>query len=122
MDVKKDGFKLLSHRDLERYRNKFPNEYDLQDEWEDAVTNLGKYVNLLVGQQTNEDQRAEMDEENYYVNSCVSVADMLTNVGRTCWQHSLKSAFFFTDKVVSGNPIPDTLSYVCVGISTDEVI
>ncbi len=69
MDVKKDGFKLLSHLDLERYRNKFPNECDLQDEWEDAVTNLGKYVNLLVGQQTDEDQRAETDEENYYDNS-----------------------------------------------------
>ncbi len=65
MDVKKDGLKLLSHLDLKRYHNKFPREEDLQDEWEEAVTNLGKYVNLLVGQQTNEDQRAEKDEENY---------------------------------------------------------
>jgi hypothetical protein len=32
------------------------------------VTNLGKYVNLLVGQQTDKDQRTETDEENYYNN------------------------------------------------------
>ena len=32
MDVKKDGFKLLSHLDLKRYRSKFPDEKDLQDE------------------------------------------------------------------------------------------
>jgi hypothetical protein len=44
------------------------------------------------------------------------------NVGPTRWRHSLKSAFFFADKVVSGNRIPDTLSYVYVGIITDEVI
>ena len=47
MDVKKDGLKLLSHLDLKRYRNKFPREEDLQDEWEqakaclDAVKALG---------------------------------------------------------------------------------
>ena len=34
----------------------------------------------------------------------------------------LLSRPFFADKVVSGNRIPDTLSYVFVGISTDEVI
>ncbi len=33
------------------------------------MSNLGKYVNLLVGQQNNEDQRAETDEENYYESS-----------------------------------------------------
>jgi hypothetical protein len=43
------------------------------------------------------------------------------NVGPTRRRHSLKSAFF-ADKVVSGNRIPDTLSYVFVGIRTDEVI
>jgi hypothetical protein len=69
MDVKKVGFKLLSHLDLERYCDEFPNEEDLQDEWEYAVTNPGKYVNLLVGQQTEEDQRRETDEENYYDDS-----------------------------------------------------
>jgi hypothetical protein len=60
---------LLSLLDLERYCNEFPREEDLQDKWEAAVSNLGKYVNLLVGQQTNEDQRRETDEENYYDNS-----------------------------------------------------
>ena len=69
MDVKTVGFKLLSHLDLKRYRSKFPDEKDLQDEWKDAVTNRGKYVNLLVGQQTEEDQRRETDEENYYDDS-----------------------------------------------------
>ena len=44
------------------------------------------------------------------------------NTGPTRQQHSLKSAFFFADKVMSGNRIPDTLSYVFVGIRTDEVI
>ena len=44
------------------------------------------------------------------------------NVGPTRRQHSLNSAFFFADKVVSGNRIPDTLSYMFVGISTNEVV
>jgi len=69
MDVKEVGLKLLSDLDLERYRSKFPNEEDLQAEWEDAATNRGKYVNLLVGQQTEEDLRDESDEENYYDDS-----------------------------------------------------
>ncbi len=30
------------------------------------MSNPGKYVNLLVGQQNDKDQRAEMDKENYY--------------------------------------------------------
>ena len=33
------------------------------------MSNPGKYVNLLVGQQSKEDQRAESDEENYYDDS-----------------------------------------------------
>ena len=44
------------------------------------------------------------------------------NVGPTGRQHFVKSAYFFADKIVSGNCIPDTLSYVFVGIRTDEVI
>ncbi len=67
-EVNDDGLKFLSLLDLKRYRNNFPKEEDLQDEWEEAVTNLGKYVKLLVGPQNNEDQRAETDEENYYNN------------------------------------------------------
>jgi hypothetical protein len=55
---------LLSLLDLKRYRNEFPKEENLQDEWEAAVTNPPKYVSLLVGQQDDEDQKAETDEEN----------------------------------------------------------
>ena len=63
------GLQLLSLLDLKRYRNEFPREENLHEEWEAAVTNPGKYVNLLVGQRDGEDQRAEMDEENYYDSS-----------------------------------------------------
>jgi hypothetical protein len=42
------GLQLLSLLDLKRYRNEFPREENLQEEWEAAVTNPGKYVNLLV--------------------------------------------------------------------------
>ena len=58
--------KLLPLLDLKLYRNKFPDKENLQDEWEAAVTNPGRNVNLLVGQCGNEDQKAETDEENYY--------------------------------------------------------
>jgi hypothetical protein len=60
---------LLSLLDLKRYRNEFPKAENLQDEWEVAVTNPPKYVSLLVGQQDDEDQKAETDEENYYNSS-----------------------------------------------------
>ena len=46
MEVNEDGLQLLSLLDLKRYRNEFPNEENLQNEWEAAVTNPGKYVNL----------------------------------------------------------------------------
>ena len=49
-DLNENGLQLLSHLDLKHYRNKFPGEENLQDEWEAAVTNPGKYVKLLVGQ------------------------------------------------------------------------
>jgi hypothetical protein len=51
----------------------------------------------------------------------VSVADMLTMLA----QHVgdiLLSWPFFAGKVMFGNRIPDTLSYMYVGIITDEVI
>ena len=51
---------------MEDYRNKFPDKENLQDEWEAAVNNPGKYVKLLVGQRDNKDLRAETDEENHY--------------------------------------------------------
>ncbi len=60
------GLQLLSHRNLERYREMFPNKKDLQDKWKTAMTHHGKYVNLLVGQLKDDDLRAERDEENHY--------------------------------------------------------
>jgi hypothetical protein len=40
------------------------------------------------------------------------------NVGPTGRQHSVKSAYFFANKIVSGNRIPNTIFYVYVGIGT----
>ncbi len=42
------GLQLLLLCKLERYREKVPDEKDLQDEWRKAMTHPGKYVNLLV--------------------------------------------------------------------------
>ena len=58
--------KLLAVKDLEQYRKKFPNEEDIQEDWSAVIRLPGKYVNLLVGQRTDEDLREEQDEENYY--------------------------------------------------------
>ncbi len=66
--VNGDGLKLLAVRDLEQYRKKFPNEEDIQEDWSAVIRLPGKYVNLLVGQRTNEDLREEKDEENCYDN------------------------------------------------------
>ncbi len=60
------GLQLLLRCNLERYRDKFPDEKDLQDEWKKAVTHPSNYVNLLVGQLDDDDLRAERDEENHY--------------------------------------------------------
>jgi hypothetical protein len=60
------GLQLLSLRNLEHYRDKFPNKKDLQGKWKKAVTHPGKYVNLLVGQLNDNDLRLERDEENHY--------------------------------------------------------
>jgi hypothetical protein len=54
--------KLLAVKDLERYQKKFPNEEVIQEDWLAVICLPGKYVNLLVGQGTDEDLR----EENYY--------------------------------------------------------
>ncbi len=64
--VREIGLSLLSLDDLERYCIIFPDEGDLQDEWEEVVTNGSKYVNLLVGLLTNNNIRAVRDEENHY--------------------------------------------------------
>jgi hypothetical protein len=60
------GLQLLLLCKFERYREKVPDEKDLQDECRKAVTHPGKYVNLLVGQLDDKDLRPEIDEENLY--------------------------------------------------------
>jgi len=64
--VNGDGLKLLAVKDLERYRKKFPNVEDIQEDWSAVIRLPGKYVNLLVEQRTDEDLRKEKNEENYY--------------------------------------------------------
>ena len=58
-------FKTLGGKRLGTNRKKFPNEEDIQEDWSAVIRLPGKYVNLLVGQRTDEDLREEMDEENY---------------------------------------------------------
>ena len=58
--------KLLAVKDLERYRKKYPNEEDIQEDWSTVIRLPGKYVTLLVGQRTDEDLCKEKYEENYY--------------------------------------------------------
>ena len=60
------GLELLSERDLERFCDQFPNKENIQEEWRAVITHEGKYVNLHVGQKSDEDVREETDEENYY--------------------------------------------------------
>jgi hypothetical protein len=65
------GLQLLSLPDLANFRRLLPMEEDLQDKWEAAVMHPGKYVNILVGQErNNEDLRAESDKENHYAVVC----------------------------------------------------
>ncbi len=64
--VREIGLSLLLLDNLEHYCIIFPDEGDLQDEWEKVVTHGSKYVNLLVGLLTNNDIRVERDEENHY--------------------------------------------------------
>ena len=61
------GLELLSLPDLERYRDEFPDEEDLQDEWLADIVHPVKHIHLLVGQKDDEDIRAETDEENFYL-------------------------------------------------------
>jgi len=67
--VNYDGLTLLVEKDLERYQEKFLNEEGIQEEWSAVICLPGMYVNLLVGQKTDEDLREESDEENYYDNN-----------------------------------------------------
>jgi len=65
-NVNKKGLELLAEKDLDRYRKKFPNEENHQEEWSAVIRLPGMHINLLVGQQTDEDLREETDEENHY--------------------------------------------------------
>ena len=67
-NINYDRLTLLAEKDLERYQEKFPNEEGIQEEWSAVIRLPGMYVNLLVGQKTDEDLRKELDEENYYDN------------------------------------------------------
>ena len=59
------GKALLTDVELALYRKLIPGDKDRQDEWYTVITDPPKYVSLLVGQQDDEEQRAERDEENY---------------------------------------------------------
>ena len=65
-DVNEKGLKLLAEKDLEQYQENYPNEENRQEEWSAVIRLPGMYINLLVGQQTDEDLREETDEENHY--------------------------------------------------------
>ncbi len=60
------GLGLLTHSELDRYRELIPDNKDLQDKWEAAIEDPRKCVTLLVGQMDDEEQRAEKEEENYH--------------------------------------------------------
>ena len=60
------GFALLTRLELDLYRDLIPDNADLQEEWEAAVDDPEKYVPLLIGQKTDDEQQAESDEENYH--------------------------------------------------------
>ena len=59
-------FALLTRHELDRYRDLIPDNEDLQDKWEAAMDDTGKYVSLLIGQKDDEEQRVELEEENYH--------------------------------------------------------
>ena len=63
------GWALLSRHELQRYRDLIPEDENCHDEWEAAMYDPEKYVNLLVGQSNGEEQRADADEENWHDNS-----------------------------------------------------
>ena len=60
------GLALLTRRELERYRDHIPEDKDLQDKRDAAMGDPEKYVSLLVGQNNDDEQRAESDEENLH--------------------------------------------------------
>ena len=74
----------MSPLDLKHYRKEFTDEENLQDVWEAAVTNFGKFFNFLAGQHDDEDLRAQTDEENYYDSSLWNQKMLNTSVAIEC--------------------------------------
>ena len=64
--IRESGQQLLATCELRRYREFIPEDEDLQREWDAAVEDPEKYVQLLIGQKSDDEQREETDEENYY--------------------------------------------------------
>jgi len=64
--IRDAGRHLLTARDLRRYRKLIPEDVDLQRDWEAAVDDPAKYVQLMLGQQGDEERREESDDENYW--------------------------------------------------------
>ena len=60
------GLDLLTRSELDRYRELIPDNEDRQDKREVAIDDPEKYVSLLVGQMDDDEQRAELNEENYH--------------------------------------------------------
>ena len=54
------GLELLSLPDLERYRDEFPDEEDLQDEWLADIVHPVKHIHLLVGQKVSRSKNFKM--------------------------------------------------------------
>ena len=64
--IRESGLELLTENELIRYKRLVPEDEDLQREWDAAVDYPPKRVNLVIGQKDDEEQRAEINEENYY--------------------------------------------------------
>ena len=64
--IRESGLALLMEHELDRYRKLITDDEDLQREWDAAVDYPPKYVKLVIGQKDDDEQRAEVDEENYY--------------------------------------------------------
>ena len=65
-DIRASGLALLKRHELDLSRDLIPDNEDLQDKWEAAMDDPGKYVTLLIGQNNDEEQQAESNKENYH--------------------------------------------------------
>ena len=64
--IRDAGKQLLTARELRRYRRLIPGDVDLQRDWDAAIGGPVKYVQLMIGQKGEDEQREESDEENYW--------------------------------------------------------